>query len=173
MANITIFWGDAKPDTELQYRVSGTSTWTTVNVSNRTEFTVVGLLDYTLYQFRIKRTCSGNITYSSIIENMKGERVNPVATITPTSVNFTYSISNFSNITNIQHRLFRNGNLVSTNIITPTSNAQSGSFSVDGYNGIYTVDATFNVAGYSFFAGISNEVYLTCSSPVNFLYAIS
>jgi hypothetical protein len=52
---------------DLQYRISGASTWTTVNTSN-TSYTLTGLSPSTTYNTRVRANCTGqSSSYTSIV----------------------------------------------------------------------------------------------------------
>lgn len=100
MASAVINWtpggGGNVQSQQIQYRMAGTTSWTsavtglgpTVNT-----YTVTGLSDNTIYEFRVVSICSiGGPIYSSILTDIKWYC--PVITLTPTHNTITYSFSN-------------------------------------------------------------------------------
>lgn len=64
----TLTWGSVASATNytVQYRVSGTSTWTTVTISN-TSFPLSNLTCNTTYEWQVRANCSsGNSSYSAV-----------------------------------------------------------------------------------------------------------
>ena len=63
--SVTLSWSEISGafSYAVQYRINGTTTWTIVNPIAATNVTLTGLLENTVYQWRVKASCS---TYSSI-----------------------------------------------------------------------------------------------------------
>ena len=100
MASANITWtpggGGNITSQEVQYKINGTSNWTTA-VSGLgaavSSYNITGLTSNTLYNFRILSVCSvGGSTYSSITNGISW--FCPTITVTPTHNTITYSFSN-------------------------------------------------------------------------------
>lgn len=100
MASATITWtpggGGNVLSQQVQYRVNGTTNWTTAVTGlspSTATYTVTGLTNNTLYNLRVASVCSvGGTTYSSILNGISW--FCPTITVTPAHDSITYSFSN-------------------------------------------------------------------------------
>ena len=99
MASAVINWtpggGGNVTSQEVQYRVQGTTNWTTavsgLSTSTNT-YTITGLTTNTIYEFRVVSNCSvGGPIYSATMTDI--EWFCPTISLTPTHNTITYSFS--------------------------------------------------------------------------------
>lgn len=145
----------------VQYRVGSVGAWTTISAATATNLTLNGLLQSTVYTWRVRASCS---TYSSVATfNTGGSGGNPacsqpsnlnIANLSTTSVNLTWSaISGAFNYT-VQYRVGTTGAWTTTSATTGTSLTLSGLIASTVYTwrvkascSVYSSVATFNTGG--------------------------
>jgi Fibronectin type III domain/Secretion system C-terminal sorting domain len=115
----------------LQYRVTGTTAWTTVSAISGTAYTLNGLLENTTYQWRVKASCS---VYSSIAEfntatvvNTCSPPANQVASsVTTTSANLSWDAEVTATDYTVQYRITGTTTFTVVGPTTATSVGVSG-----------------------------------------------
>ncbi|UFH56634.1 fibronectin type III domain-containing protein [Spirosoma sp. KNUC1025] len=62
VSSATLRWSvyNSNPPYELQYRPSGSATWTSVSGINATQYTLTNLINNTTYEWRVRASCSGS-----------------------------------------------------------------------------------------------------------------
>lgn len=99
MAQAVINWtpggGGNVTSQEVQYRIQGSTNWTTAVTglsSSANTYTITGLAVNTVYEFRVVSNCTfGGPIYSSILTDI--EWFCPTISVTPTHNTITYSFS--------------------------------------------------------------------------------
>lgn len=159
----------------LQYRVSGTTAWTTTAPTNNLNLVLTGLLESTVYQWRVKSSCS---TYSSIATFNTGgsggntecsQPSNLLATyLTPTSSQISWSESPGAFNYRLQYRVFGTTTWTTISGITGLSHTLTGllenteyQFRVKASCSVYSSIAVFNTGNSGGGGGTS------CSAPSN------
>jgi hypothetical protein len=140
MAQSVINWtpggGGNITSQEVQYRIKGTTNWTTAVTglsASANTYTVTGLTENTIYEFRVVSNCSvGGPIPSSILTGIKW--FCPTITVTPTHNTITYSFSSLggsisgytvqlleSNLTTVVQTLYTVSGVFNSGSIAPST----------------------------------------------------
>lgn len=135
-SSVTFNWGSVSgaSNYDLQYRVNGTSTWTSVNNLTGTSYTQSGLSASTTYQWQIRTDCGttqSSYTAGSNFTTSAASTCNApsgLSTSNITSSSVTFSWSNVSGASNydLQYRVNGTSTWTSVNNLTSTSHNQTG-----------------------------------------------
>jgi hypothetical protein len=102
MASAAITWtpggGGNVTSQEVQYRIQGTTSWTTAVSglsASASSYTITGLTNNTIYEIRVASICSvGGTTYSATMTGISW--FCPTVSVTPTNNTITYNFSALS-----------------------------------------------------------------------------
>ncbi len=162
----------------VQYRVNGTTTWTTVTGITGTSVELTGLAESTVYQWRVKASCS---TYSSVATFNTGGSGNNTAcsqpsnlmavNLTPTSVTLSWSAIQEAFSYAVQYRVNGTTTWTLVSAITGTSTVLTGlaenttyQWRVKASCSTYSSIATFLTGGTNVGGGNGGT---SCSAPSN------
>ncbi len=171
MADFIVAWS---PETQnsvgqvVQYKLPSSGTWidfAIVSPSTST-YLVTGLLDNTIYQFRISCECAtGDVTYSQVFTSIRFTC--PVVTISASTTILNYSFPTVaSSITGYTVILYKDGlEEVTMSYNSPVPPTISGSFNIVAGH-IYTIRVQMKAGSIVKDCPISNDIIISCTPVV-------
>jgi hypothetical protein len=180
---VTLTWtpagGANSSSQDVQYRVSGTSNWTTFQNVGATVNTlaITGLSDNTKYDFQIVDNCVvGGPVASAPYTNIKFTCPTPGFTTTYNSIQYTFNALGGSVDSYVVNLLDTNNNLVATQTITSPPSVIVGSFT--GLNALTTywvqiIPLSGTMSGNCAAVQTSTPNVPTCDPPSNITATLS